>query len=377
MVTPTWLNGAGCATAVPAASVKASNIAINTFVFTDASLLSWISVSWRCLNAISADYTESIRIIRAIRGENLVRPFSHQRHRRDQLRPIRPPRRAEFLRTSTERLGGVQISTRVHRELVHAPECARERSVSSPRIQQFPVQIVFQKLVADAVGNPQILVGRHLDVIRLPDVRPHVEELPIFVEHLDAAVCSIGDIDAPVLVDRHRVYRVELAGAGAGCSPRQEELSIPVELDDARVRVSVGDEEGAVGKPGDVRGPTEMLVVIAGNACHAQGHQELLSVVAELEDLLTHVVDNPYGSLGIVRADLDRVRTAAAFKKLVPLGPRFDQFSIGVDDDDAVAQLRLLTGCLAAKRTPRAIEAVGQLVRELQLAAIRHADPVG
>src|SRR5438552_9050090 len=88
--------------------------------------------------------------------EPSVRPFSHQRHRRDQLRAIRPPRWAVLLRTSTERLGRVEISVRVHRELVHAPECARERPVSSPRIQQFPVQIIFQTLVADAVGNPQV-----------------------------------------------------------------------------------------------------------------------------------------------------------------------------------------------------------------------------
>ena|SRR2546422_8447676 len=39
MVTPIWLNGAGCATAVPAVSVKAINSVTNTFVFTDASLL--------------------------------------------------------------------------------------------------------------------------------------------------------------------------------------------------------------------------------------------------------------------------------------------------------------------------------------------------
>ena len=64
--------------------------------------------------------------------EPSVRPFSHQRHRRDQLRAIRPPRWAVLLRTSTERLGRVEISIRVHRELVHAPECARERPVSSP-----------------------------------------------------------------------------------------------------------------------------------------------------------------------------------------------------------------------------------------------------
>src|SRR6266853_4815225 len=43
MVTPAVLNGAGCATAVLAVSAVASNKATNIFVFTDASLLSWIS----------------------------------------------------------------------------------------------------------------------------------------------------------------------------------------------------------------------------------------------------------------------------------------------------------------------------------------------
>src|SRR6266571_7072883 len=52
MVTPIWLNGAGCAAAVPAVSVKANNKATNTFVFTDASLLSWISRCLRCVNAV-------------------------------------------------------------------------------------------------------------------------------------------------------------------------------------------------------------------------------------------------------------------------------------------------------------------------------------
>ena len=43
MVTPTALNGAGCAAAVAAVSAEASNKTTNVFVFTDASLLSWIS----------------------------------------------------------------------------------------------------------------------------------------------------------------------------------------------------------------------------------------------------------------------------------------------------------------------------------------------
>jgi hypothetical protein len=43
MVTPVSLNGAGCAAAVPAASVDANNNAANTLVFMNASLLSLIS----------------------------------------------------------------------------------------------------------------------------------------------------------------------------------------------------------------------------------------------------------------------------------------------------------------------------------------------
>src|SRR6202790_2154200 len=53
MVTPTALNGAGCAAAVPAISAEANNKAANIPVFMAASLLGWIASSWRCVDAIS------------------------------------------------------------------------------------------------------------------------------------------------------------------------------------------------------------------------------------------------------------------------------------------------------------------------------------
>src|SRR5258706_9561482 len=43
MVTPVALNGAGCATAVPIVRVEVNNNATKIFVFTAASLLSWIA----------------------------------------------------------------------------------------------------------------------------------------------------------------------------------------------------------------------------------------------------------------------------------------------------------------------------------------------
>src|SRR5947209_3788184 len=103
-------------------------------------------------------------------------------------------------------------------------------------------------------------------MIGLPYIRPHIEELPIFIKHLDTAVPSIGDVQATILVDRDRMYRVELAGAGARRSPSHEKLSVFIELDDASVRVAIGDVEGAVGKPGDVCRPAEMLIVVAGDS---------------------------------------------------------------------------------------------------------------
>src|SRR5437762_9277146 len=103
-------------------------------------------------------------------------------------------------------------------------------------------------------------------MIGLPYIRPHVEKLPIFIKHLDAAVSSIGDVQATILVDRDRMYRVELAGAGARRSPRHEKLSVSVEFDDSSVRVAIGDVEAAVGKPGDVCGPADMLIVVAGDS---------------------------------------------------------------------------------------------------------------
>src|SRR5437773_12369365 len=213
-------------------------------------------------------------------------------------------------------------------------------------------------------------------MIGLPYIRPHVEKLPIFIKHLDAAVSSIRDIQATILVDRDRMYRVELAGAGARRSPSHEKLSVSVEFDDPRVGVAIGDVEGSVGKPGDVCRPAEMLIVVAGDSRLAQSHQELLPVIAEFEDLLAHVVDDPDIPFRIVWADLDRVRPAAAFKELVPLRPGFDQLAVRIHNDDAVSQFRLLTCGRGSERPPGSVEIVGKLFRKLDLATIRYEDPV-
>ena len=118
--------------------------------------------------------------------------------------------------------------------------------------------------------------------------------LAVLVEHLDAAVAAISDVEAPFVVDRDGVHgRPELTRARSFLPPRHQELAVLVELDDALVLIAVGDEERAVGQPGDVGRPAEMAAVVAPDQPLAKRHDELLAVVGEFEDLLQIVVDDP------------------------------------------------------------------------------------
>ena len=172
---------------------------------------------------------------------------------------------------------------------------------------------------------------------------PLAEVLAVLVEHLHAVVLPIVDEHLPRLrIDGDAVDVVHVAGtllrrrAAAGCAglaPRHQVLAVLVELHDARVRVAVGDEERAVGQPRHERRPVEMLVVGRVHVRLADRLQQLLAVVAEHEDGVPVVVDDPDALLRIVRADVDGVRPP---QHLVPLRPVLDDVAVGVDDDDAV-----------------------------------------
>ena len=119
--------------------------------------------------------------------------------------------------------------------------------------------------------------------------------------------------------------------------PRHQELAVLVELGDARILQTVGDEQAAVRQPRDVLRPAEVRGVLAGDIGDTKRQHELLAVVGELVDLMTGVVDHPDVFFRVVRIDPDLVRTAAAFEQLVPLRPRLHQLAVAVHDEDAVA----------------------------------------
>ena len=147
-------------------------------------------------------------------------------------------------------------------------------------------------------------------------------------------------------IDGDAVHVVEVAGpllAGRRpfLSPCHQELAVLVELHDARVGVAVGDIERAVGQPRDERRPVEMLVIGGVYVRLADRLQQPLAVVAENENGVTVVVDDPHALLRIVGADVDGMRPA---QHLVPLRPVLDNVAVRVDDDDAVLPAEVLAG---------------------------------
>ena len=80
------------------------------------------------------------------------------------------------------------------------------------------------------------------------------------IEHLNALVTLVRDVDIALGVGGKRMGRVELPSVGSSRSPREEESSVPVELRDACVRsVTVGDEDVAFAVPGDVARTGELV----------------------------------------------------------------------------------------------------------------------
>src|SRR5262245_45073461 len=161
------------------------------------------------------------------------------------------------------------------------PRVSGPRAELTERELHVTCQIELDDAVGEAVDGPHVFVSAHQHAVRR-DPRPLLEELPVGIEHLDAAVAAIGHEDARRRsADGNAMRRVELPGTRAAASPLQQRLAGLVELHHARVAVSVRDEERAVRQPVDHRRTTEPreVVVLAELVEHAEGLYELLTVV--------------------------------------------------------------------------------------------------
>ena len=186
-----------------------------------------------------------------------------------------------------------------------------------------------------------------------------------------------------------------MAGSLGGWPQSMQELAVAIELGHPRAGVAVGDEEGAVGQPGDVGRPVEVVGPAAGHAALAHRPHQLPVVGEDVDDVLV-VVDDPDVLLRIVGADQDLVRAAAGFaqartarrrQQVVVLQPLLDGGAVAIDREHQVVAALLVEVVLArvvaaaGVGPPRRQQAGADPRRgafgQLDFAALRHPDLVG
>src|SRR5436305_4166509 len=155
------------------------------------------------------------------------------------------------------------------------------------------------------------------------EVGPLAQIAAVEVESLQAAVLPVSYVYDAVGIHGDSVRLMELSWTSSGAAPLAQPLAIGGVFQDARIAVSIGDEEVAVGSEGNVGGPVEAAL---GGRLPTYGNlHQLLTHRCEFVHHRTGGVDCPDVSLGI---DADGVRDVE--HALTP-GPQ--HLSIAIHDD--------------------------------------------
>src|SRR5262245_61326779 len=170
---------------------------------------------------------------------------------------------------------------------------------------------------------------RDADRPRIADVVVDRFHVQIVVEHLDASVAAVADIDVAVGIHRHRVRQVQLAASAAARPSLLDESSVLVELHDARVAISIGHEDIPRRIKAHVSGPAEDVWLWRRFGCSwsvgrepldrlgpPADHHRHAAVRRELDHHVRTFIDRPDVVLAI---DSDRMREFEPVQALADL----------------------------------------------------------
>ena len=111
-------------------------------------------------------------------------------------------------------------------------------------------------------------------------------EVAVGVEHLDAPVIPIGDVDIVLSIDGDIVRRVERSGvlgcmsaAGAAHAPALHPVAVLVEFRHARVAIAVADEDVVARIPRHVGGTAEVAVDMRRRRSATRQRLEVIGLV--------------------------------------------------------------------------------------------------
>ena len=147
--------------------------------------------------------------------------------------------------------------------------------------QHIAVEIERHDLPGVAVRQPDGLIGRHeqpagrAGVLRLADV------VAVGVEHLDARVVAVGDVEQALGVEHQRVRQIEFARALALLAPGLDEIAVPIEFQNERLALAVALQHEKIAGRSDHRlvrlveqPQVAELMPLAGAVLAAQHHLE-------------------------------------------------------------------------------------------------------
>src|SRR5881628_2577808 len=103
------------------------------------------------------------------------------------------------------------------------PNRSGERALRAPRGDHLSREVVLHDFVVISPDGRKIPVGGDQDMLRLAHASKLIEVFSIFIEDLDAAVPAIGNVNAAVSIDVHRMHGVELAISFTWRAPLQDE----------------------------------------------------------------------------------------------------------------------------------------------------------
>src|SRR5262249_18373791 len=107
-------------------------------------------------------------------------------------------------------------------------ELAERLALSAHGAEHGAVQIELEDQAGVAVREPELLIGRDKQPARRARVFRLAYEIAIAIEHLDALVVAVGDVDEALAVDHDRMGEVELSGPLALRAPQLDEIAVPV-----------------------------------------------------------------------------------------------------------------------------------------------------
>src|SRR5258706_6591323 len=147
----------------------------------------------------------------------------------------RLPEHAEDLSVEAELVQPPRVGIGGEQDLVRAGRDAKRPRSAGSEGALLRVRI---RLVADRGAS--VAVERNVD-------RDGAQEVAVAVEHLDAPVEAIGDVDVSLRIGGDVVGRIELARFVTAIAPRLQPVAVPVGLRDARIDVTVADVDVARG----------------------------------------------------------------------------------------------------------------------------------